>query len=135
MWKRKVASLMRCCIDIHSGSKRLPYMKELFDYMMSDLWWMKDMVSFVKLTKAKIIEYKKSTTISEYYKEYFRNVEETFGFATYCCSNTGNYRCENSIKGKQNYCEMHKKLLKIKSDRISPIIGSSDVSMLIAQYM
>jgi hypothetical protein len=98
------------------GSDKLPYMKEMFDYMMGDLWWIydPDNEQLVKDIKEKLILFNKIRAVSQYYKEYFRNVEEAFGFATYCCSNTGDYRCENTIiKGeKNNYCEMHKKYLR-----------------------
>jgi hypothetical protein len=139
LWYKKMKYYVRILNQPHIvGSDKLPYMKEMFEYMLGDLWWLnyRRHKKFIKRIKKKLKELK-DITISQYYKEYFRNVEEAFGFATYCCSNTGDYRCENTIiKGeKNNYCEMHKKILEIKSDRISTIIGSSDVSMLIAQYI
>jgi hypothetical protein len=111
--------------------------KELLDYMMSYLSCMETDIFLVTTMKEHMTSYIKTRGVSEHNKEYVRNAQETLGFETYCCSHVGNYRCSQTIiDGEKNkYCELHKKILEIKSDRISSIIGSSDVSMLIAQYM
>jgi hypothetical protein len=136
LWEKRMESIMNLTETIPVGSKRLPYVKEMFDYLMCDLWWMKDigMEDLVNQIKRKLIVIKKQKAVSQYYKEYFMSVEETFGFVKYCCSDSGSNRCENTIKDEKNYCEMHKKLIKKKSEEISEFIGSSDVSMLISLY-
>jgi hypothetical protein len=139
LWHKKMKYYIRLVMESHMvGSDLLPYFKEMFEYLLGDLWWLnyRKHKKVIKRIKEKLEELK-DITVSPCYREYFRNVEENFGFSRYCCSNTGKYRCENTIiKGeKNNYCKLHKKILDIKSERISEVIGSSDMSMLIAQYI
>lgn len=139
LWNNKMNCYIFSVINIPMGrSQRLRYLKEIFDFMMSDLWWIiDDNEELIKKIKEKLFDFRKNRAISQYYREYFRNVEEKFGFAIYCCSNTGYYRCETTIiKGEKNkFCKLHSKILDIKSERIAEILGSRDVSMLIAEYM
>jgi hypothetical protein len=139
LWYKKMRYYIISVMNIPKGSQRFTYSKEMFEFMMGDLWWINDNNNkeLIKAIKEKLIELNEDITMTQSIKEYLRNVEEAFGFVAYCCSNTGKYRCENTIiKGeKNNYCKLHKKILEIKSDRISQVIGSSDVSMLIAQYI
>jgi hypothetical protein len=124
-----------------TGSQRLVYIKKMFDFMTGDLFWINLLGTsterFMEVIKRKLLEFKEDIATDQYYKEYFRNVEETLGFTKYCGSTTRKgYRCATSINGeKNNYCEVHNKVLHKKSLKISEFIGSSDVSMLIAQYV
>jgi hypothetical protein len=139
LWNKKIMFYIQLAIKSTKDSQRFIHLKEMFEYLLGDLWWWlnEHTEKFIMSIKKKLFEFEKNIEMPESYKEYFRNVEEAFGFATYCCSNTGDYRCKNTIiKGeKNNYCEMHKKILELKSIQICEIIGSSDVSMLIAQYV
>jgi hypothetical protein len=142
LWIEKYMCYVKLVEASPKGSERLPYIKEMFDFMTADLWWIdlpgNSIQRFIKIIKRKLLEFKEDTVTDQYYNEYFRNVEEKLGFMKYCGSTTGKgYRCATSIiKGKKNnYCKMHEKVLERKSLRISEFIGSSDVSMLIAQYV
>jgi hypothetical protein len=137
IWKSSMKCYIKLINNIYGRNNKLLHSKEMFDFMVSDLSWMDNNRKFKEMTKKKLTEFNEDIEISEYYKEYFRSVEETLGFVKYCGSITGKgYRCATSINGKNNnYCKMHEKVLKRKSLRISEIIGSSDVSMLIAQYV
>jgi hypothetical protein len=140
LFENKSIHYIRLAMEQPDVNKTLFFVKELFDFMTSNLWWMKhpSMKNVLKWNRIKLKEFKEDKKCNKYYKEYFRNTQETLGFETYCCYNTSkNYRCANNIKREKNnkYCKLHKKLLKKKSERISEFIGSSDVSMLITQYL
>jgi hypothetical protein len=108
--------------------------------MVQDLSWKNDNDNkFLLIVTNKLTEFKRTLTLPPSEREYFRLIEERMGFLRYCCANTvAGYRCGNiiSISGKHDYCHTHSKKIKKISRQINDTIYiSSDMSLLIAEYM
>jgi hypothetical protein len=139
-WSNTVKQYVLFCEKSDNYDESIKIILDMFNFITKDFSWKKcpKLCNFFGLLGPKLIEFKNNINCTPSDTERFRNIEEKLGIFKYCHSITVlGYRCGNkiNIKKRNNYCHLHKKFLSKQSKEISKFIYSSDLCMLIAQYI
>jgi hypothetical protein len=140
-WEATFKVLLKKFYEVDGYVYRLKAVRHIFDYLVSDLSWkiFNNMNNFLNIIADKLYDFKNHPMVTLDDKQYFRHIEEQFGFFSYCHGITlKGFSCGNQVNydRKQSYCCIHKKKIRKIFIKINKtLLICSDVSMLIAQYV
>jgi len=104
---------------------------ELFEYLLLDNYWLyaDNYTKFVNCVKSKLKELSRA---NPEYKQFYHNVEERLGFATYCKATTlNNLPCSNQSRKYSDLCYTHTKKYNSILNYVSDVIYVKDLAKMI----